>query len=443
MKKVIQFCLMLSSVFLYSFVCFGEFSEENLLLQKVEEKAADQGFQVHKWMSEPSIFYGDFNLDDKLDIVAVVGIIDEEINLTIEGYIWVATLNQDGSLEILYRLSDVKYGGLFNRIELSQFFDPQLNKKRDSFSVTDGSEGRGGKFSHTVEFTYINGKFVPCIIYDHIEDFDGLSTTWYENLITFEASHSYFMSNQSEDAFSYLEGHKQYYYFYAGKTSEIQVDGVMEDIWEDIPWVEIKDQKMVIYGQDDWAGPKDVSFRAKTILNENRLYVYIEVTDDQIVMTNTTDLKQDHVEIWLDSLSSLRTEKDSELYLDLPYRRTKAGLYQFGINRSGAYQYLPKEGIEKEITYQIVSTPKGYNVEMSLPIQKYLQSPFKTFSRIGFTIVISDTDLNDTMKQDTLIATSSLKWGDPYTLGEIRRFHNKGRWKFWDGYRFIDEEVVY
>ena len=99
--------------------------------------------------------------------------------------------------------------------------------------------------------------------------------------------------------------------------------------------------------------------------------------------------------------------------------------------------YYPELKNPAPIEVQITGQREGYTMEFVLTsdwLEKYImlydiffsakdlsykENYDEYFKSLGMTIVISDTDDISNRKQDTLMATSKLKWGNPLTFGRV------------------------
>lgn len=358
----------------------------------------------------------DFNHDGIEDLVVIM--IEEHSEFPEpEGRFWVVSVKQ-GKLSIVADLTNylITNGGMMG-------LSSELWTK-DNLIHYDASGGSSLRWSKYYIFGYRQNK-VQVVYYDtsSCDISTGTSDEVGFNYWTSKANHSFERWNSTGDQKPALEGTAIFYVFQPGIVNQpVRIDGVLEKDWEKANWVTIdQDEEMITYGKKNWQGSKDLSMRAKTLMRGQNLYIFAEVTDDQVVWNNTTDLKQDHLEIWLDSERSIRSwnEQSEQVYDSWVYRQTKQGLYQFALYKNKALRYQPQAKAESGIQYAFATTKTGYNVEICIPLDQYLKFEWSEKGRVRFTLVISDTDSKTKPAQDTLLATSALKWGNPFTLGAI------------------------
>lgn len=81
------------------------------------------------------------------------------------------------------------------------------------------------------------------------------------------------------------------------------IDGVMEDSWKDYMIADLNDETSVGYLEDLWDGPDDLSARVYSMWDEEKLYLFFDITDDRLRQTQqgANMWKGDHVELWFDT----------------------------------------------------------------------------------------------------------------------------------------------
>jgi len=171
------------------------------------------------------------------------------------------------------------------------------------------------------------------------------------------------------------------------------------------------------YGKQNIKNKEDLSASVTINYSESILHFSIEVTDDYIVTGNT--INSDHIELWWSDAAfngSLVTK---------PGEKTWQLLVYFDGNNafcSAGYPENVKNLIADRINY--LKTDKGYKFDFT--IASNLLNHENQFKSNGnnddgdillMTIVISDSDM--TKKQEAMIASSQLKWGNPATFGRV------------------------
>lgn len=353
----------------------------------------------------------DFNLDGKEDRVAIL--MNEELMNPV-GQFWVVTL-RDGKFTVLADLTQhlITEGGI-RGLETELW----VENNQIHYATRGGS---AWAWSTYVVFAY-REKRAQIIFKENSSMWlhTGTSDTIEFDYLTSKARIAYERRMTWEEEEPKLRGDSAFYIFQPGIVREpIHIDGVMDKEWQNANWVVIQqDQEMITYGKKNWGGAKDLSLRAKTLIQGNNLHIFAEITDDQVIINDTTDLKQDHLEIWLDSRESIQTEIDPE-YNTYGYRHTKTGLYQFAVYKNKVMRYLPQSKAEPHLTSALIKTKTGYTVEVCIPLDRFLTFQLNKSLPIRFTLVVSDTDSITKPAQETLLATSTLQWGNPFTLGAI------------------------
>ncbi|MEW6096155.1 MAG: sugar-binding protein [bacterium] len=193
----------------------------------------------------------------------------------------------------------------------------------------------------------------------------------------------------------------------------IVIDSILSEWeWKDVKEIAIDKKEYVTYKPSNWQGKEDLSGIAMAQRDNKNLYLAIKVKDDNFVQPFTGDniLKGDHLELWFE---------------------TPKGIYQFGISPgdfekldSEILLWLPGVSTKKRqdmlrgIKIASIKTKTGYNLEAKIPLAN-LGIDSQKNKAIGFTLVISDTDNKAKPEQDTLLASSDLKWNKPETFGKL------------------------
>lgn len=229
------------------------------------------------------------------------------------------------------------------------------------------------------------------------------------------------------------------------RKGQVTVDGtIAPGEWEGVPSVVVSEKSFVTFHPERWRGLKDLSMEVRGQWDERYVYFGIIVNDDNVVQASTNDeiVKGDHIEIWFDGHphGAIFENEQRELVV-----RSKPDNYvrQFAISASVAPD-KPEEGVR--LWYDGLSggtkeqggpiegakaasrrVPGGYTIEAQIPIEalgiRSIQAP-DAFTRETqpsylMTIVASDSDDPTSHRQEKIIATSQLRWGNPSTFGEM------------------------
>ncbi len=209
----------------------------------------------------------------------------------------------------------------------------------------------------------------------------------------------------------------------------LKIDGVLNEAdWKEAQQAHIREASSVVHKPENWSGAADLSFTASALWDDQALYIGIAVSDDKVVPVENAEnmLKGDHLELWFDFAESL-------VMWDLggwPLRQKPDGsIRQIGIGVPAAGENVPvrmlypdKAPQELGITGAMSRTNVGYALEVRLPMGIFEETWPSDFEwtvgcNFGFGIVLSDTDNPADRRQDCLMATSPVKWGNPWTFG--------------------------
>jgi hypothetical protein len=214
-------------------------------------------------------------------------------------------------------------------------------------------------------------------------------------------------------------------------SSPITIDGTLnEAAWVSARIANIRHSSAVVYKPENWTGASDLSFAAATLWDTGGLYVGLVVEDETVVPVESWEaiLKGDHLELWLDGAMGL-VQWDVD---DSPLRQQPDGnILQIGMGvpepeAEPIVRILYPEDFQEPFEIQAATslTQSGYVLEMYVPLSIIEQlAPahdewkWRTGFDFGLSLVVSDTDNPDNRRQDCLMATSEVKWGNPYTFG--------------------------
>ena len=206
---------------------------------------------------------------------------------------------------------------------------------------------------------------------------------------------------------------RYWYRFFANRMRNVQID------CDDSEWViftypvvvkNFPEGNAVSYGFNRWKSDFDLSAKVNVGYDEDNVYFYIRVFDDVFRQNNFGDkmLRGDHLELWFSNEDDYRV--------------------QIGVS-PGNFKEIPAEALlwfkesraktgNKLDEVEVASRREedGYCVEMRLPVE--VLPPNYISEETGlFSFVISDSDKAD--KQEKILTSSSLTWGESYSLGEI------------------------
>ncbi len=194
------------------------------------------------------------------------------------------------------------------------------------------------------------------------------------------------------------------------------------DEWEQLPYRADK----VVYGEDRWEGPEDVSARFAVAWDENALYLAAVVTDDVFAHTESASgfnlFRGDALELLL----------DRDLYDDFTSRVLNGDDYHIGLspgigqpgNAPEAYRWFPQalRGSLPQVVVAARATGQagGYVVEAAIPWD-VLGGPPQAGAYLGFALRVSDNDLPEQTVQQSMVANVAPPhvYNNPITWGNL------------------------
>ncbi|PTL75513.1 hypothetical protein [Vitiosangium sp. GDMCC 1.1324] len=186
----------------------------------------------------------------------------------------------------------------------------------------------------------------------------------------------------------------------------------------------------VVHGASHWTGEKDAAVRVAALAQgTDQVRLRIQVVDDVNVsatseMSNRNLLGTDHLEIWW-ALTDPSGDVTKARTRQLAVARTAKGVpLARWLLPEGFGEPLPRVSLEGD-TF-IVDLPLS-SLGVKQP-EQYWETPF--------TVVFSDSDAPDAGQQ-TLVATSPLRWNEASTLGRLISFEGHSRYPQGQGDRWM------
>ncbi len=163
------------------------------------------------------------------------------------------------------------------------------------------------------------------------------------------------------------------------------------------------------YGFNRWDDHRDLSAAYYVAWDDAAIYVLVQVTDDVFRQNLSGDalLRGDHIELWFgdDEDNRFQIALSPGNFADIA---PESRLW-FAGDRAVTNHLLPS------VTVASRRTADGYCVEARIPIDTMGKSSVHQLTK--FTLAVSDSDTAD--RQEKLLASSSLIWGQGRSLGEI------------------------
>ncbi len=203
------------------------------------------------------------------------------------------------------------------------------------------------------------------------------------------------------------------------RSSPILIDGRLDD-WPELPYEAAK----VVYGEDAWDGPQDLSARFALAWDEDALYVAVQVTDDVYAQAATGFylFQGDEVEVLV----------DRDLFGDFTVNRLNGDDYSLGLSpgrdtpgsSAEAYLWFPQglRGPRPQVVLAAQSNGlgQGYNLEARIPWEVFGSAP-QPGTYLGFALRVSDNDLPGERKQQSMVANvpPPHRYDRPNTWGNL------------------------
>jgi len=191
-----------------------------------------------------------------------------------------------------------------------------------------------------------------------------------------------------------------------------------------------------------WTGPADASFTARTVYDDDNLYVWIKVVDSNVVTGWCDTCTADRLEIWLDTTPAedlggsryVMSVKKRELTVR---ESTDSGLYAIAVKIGDFAEIRPsvkirttdeldavQESAVDQVRVVTAQRSDGYIVKIRVPwvLLGYARVPIeeKILTELGCTIALYDIDNEFRPEEVSVISTSAIKPLNPTTYGAIR-----------------------
>ena len=403
----------------------------------VKQDLKSQGYQYEVEVEKAFVVYDDFNKDGIADVAAIFRPVDENTKgKEFEGgnteevwnedrFLAIGFADQAGKVKLVLNKQTIpcfQCGGVYGAPEITL-------KAKNGVLSTSKYGGSASRWFEEQKIRYENDQF-KVIGYTTGESYFAteLKTDINFNTLAAVRSYVYQLPKANSDKTDEFKGAVRYKAFVAQKLAgKLTLDGKLDEPdWQNAVWFELQDQADVIYKPENWGGPADLSFTAATLWDDNNLYLAVQVKDDQVVPVENWEnlLKGDHLELWFDFAGSLTSEEsETPIRTKSDQNNVQIGVGVTANNRSLIRVFYPEKA-KKETGINAVSalTPDGYQVEVQIPsafLREFAPADFEwtNQAQFGFSVTVSDTDSPDKRTQKSLMSTSQLKWGNPYTLG--------------------------
>lgn len=347
-------------------------------------------------LPDADLYYNDFNLDDAHKADAVVTLVKDlqSKGIKIDGVGMQAHYNTNTSITAVEN-SIKKFRDLGVKISISEL---DVN----CYSMLNG------EFTHEDEVLQAQKYAQLFKLFKKYSDVIDRVTLWGIDDATSWRSESYPLifdkDYQPKEAYyavidpeGYLEEHpvkaKSIDRGVAVKGTPV-IDGEIDELWSSAPEINVNKYVMA------WQGATGV---ARTLWDEDNLYVLFDVTDPLLSVSGSETYLQDSVEIFVDENDGKTTYFEDD---DRHFRVSCENLHSFGTN-----------GTDDGFITAAKKTDKGYLVEMAVPWLTKRTAP----GIIGFEAQVNDDSKGDGNRTSItkFSDTSDLSWSSTENFGEL------------------------
>ncbi|MGA2172887.1 MAG: sugar-binding protein [Sedimentisphaerales bacterium] len=191
------------------------------------------------------------------------------------------------------------------------------------------------------------------------------------------------------------------------------IDGNEDSVWSAARQYKIAN---VLYSPP--ASPNDLSAGYKAMWDQNNLYLLVDVNDDVLKHDAEEGYQNDSVEVFIDAKDS-----KSPQYGDTDYQ------YIFIWDKTTPVMQELKHNRSEGVQYALVTTDKGYRVEVKFPWSTLGTKP-SVGAKIGLDVHVNDNDSGGKRKTKiTWHDTQDNAWQNPQVLGNAELAGLVGWWK--------------
>ncbi|MDE6636012.1 MAG: CotH kinase family protein, partial [Lachnospiraceae bacterium] len=168
-------------------------------------------------------------------------------------------------------------------------------------------------------------------------------------------------------------------------SSEISVDGVIDDAWNDADYVTLGRYQDLISdnsGASDGGGNQHCSAKAKFLWDDKNLYVLV-VTEDENIVHNPNGYESDSVEIFYDEDAANPADYTDDMF---QFRLLHNGIKENGKGNPDAYI------IESDVKVYDGKDNNGYIAEFAVPFKEQKNAGDKVSLELQIADCISEAD---------------------------------------------------
>ncbi|HKI68557.1 MAG TPA: CBM9 family sugar-binding protein, partial [Verrucomicrobiae bacterium] len=207
-------------------------------------------------------------------------------------------------------------------------------------------------------------------------------------------------------------------------TKAPAIDGNEDEVWANVPRNKLENV-MTSLGSGEKAAaptsPDDLSADFRGIWDGQNLYLLVDVTDDNLQHNSTPDqgYLDDSVEVYIDATDSKSAEFGPTDYQ-----------YRFNWDKTTPLMQERSHNQTNGIEYALVTTDKGYRVEIKFPWATLGTRPL-TGAKIGLDVQVNDSD--KPRKRDAKIGwhdRNDSAWHNSQAFGNAELAGLIGWWKF-------------
>ncbi|MBT3345961.1 MAG: hypothetical protein HN712_15050 [Gemmatimonadetes bacterium] len=169
------------------------------------------------------------------------------------------------------------------------------------------------------------------------------------------------------------------------RTQPVVVDGELDE-WQDMAF-HVTEPAEIDVAPESWVGPADCSWRFAVQMDDNNLYIAVEVTDEQQIYLQKNAWSQDGLELRLDARpdparSQGRDEGGTALAIAISPDHVPDNMI-----------LLAREALEQQGVRAVgVPTESGHAYEVSIPLSYIEEKQGVGWDRIRFNMAVDDYD---------------------------------------------------
>lgn len=217
-----------------------------------------------------------------------------------------------------------------------------------------------------------------------------------------------------------------------------------------VTWIQVNEIHSVKLKPNDWQGPADLSFKYRTKVKDGKIFIWVEVADNQVIFKDAASIASDHVELWLADPRLTEEQKDRITILQNKNGKVSVQKAKLEVDRGNFISYFPDLGKllrlytknkyysqfifnnsklltgeprykTDQIYYEYQLRPGGYQFFAIVPLAGSFDIKTPKLENIAFLIDVVDVDDTKVNKQKNLISSSiHRQYGKPDTFNKMK-----------------------